>query len=104
MGSGSYGTAYLVVGEQTHRQKVIKEIDLNNMPDDDIKAAFREVKVMGQLKHPNIVQFHDVYKTKKKRLCIVMEYADGGDLNQIVKMKQKVLKETGDTSVYFSEE
>jgi NIMA (never in mitosis gene a)-related kinase len=31
-------------------------------------------------RHPNIVRFKEVYKTKNGRLCIVMEYADGGDL------------------------
>lgn len=56
------------------------------------------------LHHTNIVKFYDVYKTKKKKLCIVMEYADGGDLNKIIKQKKKQLKETGDTSVYFPED
>ena len=32
-----------------------------------------------------------------------MEYADAGDLNKIIKEKKKKLKDTGDTSVYFSE-
>lgn len=83
---------------------VIKEIDLNEMEESDQKAALTEAKVMEMLKHPNIVQFYDVYKTKKKKLCIVMEYADGGDLNKIIKSKKKILKESGDTSVYFSED
>lgn len=44
---------------------------------------------MEMLNHPNIVKFYDVYKTKTKKLCIVMEYADGGDLNKIIKAKKK---------------
>jgi NIMA (never in mitosis gene a)-related kinase len=36
--------------------------------------------VLEQLNHPNIIRFHEVYKTKHRKLCIVMEYADGGDL------------------------
>jgi NIMA (never in mitosis gene a)-related kinase len=32
--------------------------------------------------HPNIVKFKEVYKTKKGMICIVMDYADGGDLKQ----------------------
>lgn len=32
---------------------------------------------MEQLKHPNIVNFREVYKTIKGKLCIVMDYADG---------------------------
>jgi len=37
----------------------------------------REAKILEFLSHPNIVKFREVYKTKKGRLCIVMEYADG---------------------------
>jgi len=29
------------------------------------------------LQHKNIIQYHEHYKTKKGRLCIVMEYAAG---------------------------
>lgn len=83
---------------------VIKEIDLNEMEESDQKAALMEAKVMEKLSHPNIVRFYDVYKTRKKKLCIVMEYADAGDLNQVIKDKKKKLKETGDSSVFFSED
>lgn len=44
---------------------------------------------MEMLNHPNIVKFYDVYKTRRKKLCIVMEFADGGDLNKIIKKKKK---------------
>ena len=40
----------------------------------------REAKILEVLNHPNIVRFMEVYKTKKGKLCIVMDYADGGDL------------------------
>lgn len=85
LGTGAYGTAYLVKGQTSGRQMVIKEIDLNEMEESDQKAALTEAKVMEMLYHPSIVKFYDVYRTKKKKLCIVMEYADGGDLNKIIK-------------------
>lgn len=37
------------------------------------------------MKHDNIINFKEVYKTKKNKLCIVMDYADGGDLSQKIK-------------------
>lgn len=89
LGSGTYGTAFLVKGQESGALRVIKEIDLNEMDESDRKAALTEAKVMEKLNHPNIVTFHDVYKTKKKKLCIVMEYADAGDLNRVIKDKKK---------------
>ena len=36
-------------------------------------------------------------------LCILMEYADNGDLSTIIKSKKKMLK-AGNTEAYFAEE
>jgi len=40
---------------------------------------------MKNLDHPNIIRFKEVYRTKMHKLCIVMEYADGGDLSSEIK-------------------
>ena len=32
--------------------------------------------------------FHEVYKTKKGKLCIVMDYADGGDIADKIKKQR----------------
>jgi NIMA (never in mitosis gene a)-related kinase 1/4/5 len=59
---------------------VIKQIDIQAMSEDERKETLREAKILEVLNHPNIVRFKEVYKTKKGKLCIVMDYADGGDL------------------------
>lgn len=56
---------------------MIKQIDLTDMGEDERKETLREAKILEVLNHPNIVKFHEVYKTKKGKLCIVMDYADG---------------------------
>ena len=50
------------------------------MSEDERKETLREAKILEVFNHPNIVRFKEVYKTKKGKLCIVMDYADGGDL------------------------
>ena len=42
--------------------------------------TLKEAKILEVFNHPNIIRFREVYKTKKGKLCIVMDYADGGDL------------------------
>lgn len=49
--------------------------------------CYKEAKIMRQLDHPNIIRFKEVYRTRGHKLCIVMEYADGGDLNSLIKGK-----------------
>jgi len=50
---------------------------LNSIPESERKDTFKEAKILEALKHPNIVRFKEVYKTKKGKLCIVMDFADG---------------------------
>ena len=44
--------------------------------------------------HPNIVAFEDAYR-ENEDLCLVMEYADAGDL-------ESKIKERAETKDYFS--
>jgi NIMA (never in mitosis gene a)-related kinase len=65
-------------------------MDLNAMSQSEKDETIKEAKILELLNHPNIVKFREVYRTKKGKLCIVMEYADGGDLaNQVKEIKAK---------------
>ncbi len=77
LGEGSFGKAYLVHCENSGDDAVIKEIDITRMTEEEKKEVLKEAKIMESLKHPNIIRFREVYKTKKGNLCIVMDYADG---------------------------
>jgi len=56
---------------------------------DEKKEAMQEAKIMEVLQHPNIVKFREVYTTKTGKLCIVMDYCDGGDLLMLIRKKIK---------------
>ena len=50
------------------------------MSEEEKQDTLKEAKILEVLNHPNIIRFKEVYKTKKGKLCIVMDFADGGDL------------------------
>jgi NIMA (never in mitosis gene a)-related kinase len=90
LGKGSFGKAILVQCESDSSFAVIKQIDLSDMSKEEETEALLEAKIMEPLCHQNIICFREVYKTKSKKLCIVMEYADGGDLQtKIKKVKEE---------------
>ena len=63
----------------------MKKIDIKAMSEDEKKDTIKEAKILEVLNHPNIIRFKEVYKTKKGQLCIVMDFADGGDLQKLIK-------------------
>ena len=52
------------------------------MKDEERKEALSEATILERLDHPNIIRFKETFTMKKPKLslCIVMDYADGGDL------------------------
>lgn len=104
LGVGSFGTAYLVECQSDKQYAVIKQIDIQSMSEDERRETLREAKILEVLQHPNIVRFKEVYKTKKGKLCIVMDYADGGDLQGKIKEKYKIKEKSGGGLQYWSED
>lgn len=58
---------------------------MEGMKTEEQQECYKEAKIMKKLDHPNIVWFKEVYRTKMHKLCIVMEFADGGDLSTEIK-------------------
>jgi len=73
---------YLVESESNNDLAVIKMRDLKKLRHDDRLEILIDAKKLEIIKHPNIIRFREVYKTKTKRLCIVMDYAENGNLKE----------------------
>eukprot|EP00451_Oxyrrhis_marina_P040969 CAMPEP_0204392830 /NCGR_PEP_ID=MMETSP0469-20131031/61978_1 /ASSEMBLY_ACC=CAM_ASM_000384 /TAXON_ID=2969 /ORGANISM="Oxyrrhis marina" /LENGTH=540 /DNA_ID=CAMNT_0051386851 /DNA_START=40 /DNA_END=1662 /DNA_ORIENTATION=+ len=78
LGQGSFGTAY-VVKDKNGKQFVMKQIDTSKMTSNEKKEARNEVTVLSALKHPYIVSFRESFMDRSY-LCIVMDFAEHGDL------------------------
>jgi NIMA (never in mitosis gene a)-related kinase len=81
VGSGSYGEVVLVREKRTREKLVIKVIDASSMTDAEREDTLRETKVLASLDHPNIIRYRESFFSRDGRLCIAMDYADGGDLH-----------------------
>ncbi|XP_076409408.1 serine/threonine-protein kinase Nek1 isoform X5 [Peromyscus maniculatus bairdii] len=79
IGEGSFGKAVLVKSTEDSRHYVIKEINISRMSGKERQESRREVAVLANMKHPNIVQYKESFE-ENGSLYIVMDYCEGGDL------------------------
>lgn len=73
LGSGSFGTAWLVADERRKDEEhVMKQIFVGMLEPDDTVDALKEARLLGQLKHPNIVALKEAF-IEEQFVCIVTE-------------------------------
>jgi NIMA (never in mitosis gene a)-related kinase len=84
VGQGSYGKAILCKRKSDAKLCIIKQISLSKMSPKEAKLTEQEATLLARLRHPNIVAFWESFLSKNQ-LHIVMEYADGGDLDNYIK-------------------
>ncbi len=88
IGKGGGGRVYLGVHKHTQKKAAIK-ICSKQMTSKELERVRMEYNVMNQLRHKNIIRLHGVFENES-RLCIVMDYAEGGDLFELIKKKGKL--------------
>ncbi|XP_060739309.1 serine/threonine-protein kinase Nek1-like isoform X2 [Tachysurus vachellii] len=76
---GSFGKAILVTFKEDGHQYVIKEIGISRMSNKERQVSCKEVAVLANMSHPNIVQYKESFE-ESGCLYIVMDYCEGGDL------------------------
>ena len=89
LGEGSFGIVYKVVRKTDHKQYALKQINLQKMGYEEKNNALNEVRLLASLNHPHVVKFLEAFPVHSgnyiSKLCIVMEFADGGDLSSRIK-------------------
>lgn len=75
LGEGTYGVVYKAQDRLSGDIVALKRIRLDNEDEGVPCTAVREISLLKELRHPNIVRLHDVLHRDKK-LTLVFEYAD----------------------------
>jgi len=89
LGTGSFATVKLGVHIKDGTKWAIKCIDKNALVDpEDEEALETEVKIMGDVTHPNIITLREVFDTKNT-FYMVLEVCAGGELFDRIVDKEK---------------
>jgi len=66
IGEGTYGIVYKAKDKKTGELLALKKIRLDAEAEGIPSTAIREISLLKQLQHPNIVRLYDVVHTEKK--------------------------------------
>jgi cyclin-dependent kinase 2 len=75
IGEGTYGIVYKAKDKVTNQYVALKKIRLEGESEGVPSTALREITLLKELEHPNVVQLLDVVVSKQK-LYMVFEYCD----------------------------
>jgi len=85
LGKGGYGLVILAKNKDNNSEVAIKYIDFTKFEDEsDIDKVIQEGQILFKLSHENIIKFED-FTYNKSRAILIMEYVEGGDLNNRIK-------------------
>jgi NIMA (never in mitosis gene a)-related kinase len=90
LGKGAYSIVYKARRLSDNKIYALKKVKLANLKEKEKRNALNEVRFLASIKHPNVISYKEAFLDENKHfLCLVMEYADGGDLFQRIQLYQK---------------
>lgn len=93
IGKGTFGKVKLGTHTLTGEKVAVKILEKDRIKDSsDIERVSREIKILKQVNHPNIVKLYEIIETPKQ-LYLIMEYASGGELFDYIVARSR-LKES----------
>lgn len=93
LGTGGFGKAYLAARNSDQLQVCVKEMHLSGNDKVDLKDSLEEVRILRTLDHKFIVRYIDHFN-ENENFYIVMEFADGGNLDEKIKARRNLFSET----------
>ena len=88
IGQGAFGVAILVRRKEDGLALVIKKVKVGMMTDKERTDALQEVSILSKLQHPHVIAYHEAFLNEGS-LNIVLDYADGGTLEDQIKSAKK---------------
>ncbi|KAK4259313.1 hypothetical protein QN277_005657 [Acacia crassicarpa] len=91
IGAGGFGTVYVARNRETGALCAIKELKDIHKPE-NMKSLQKEIKILSQLEHPNIVKYYG-HEEDGHKISLYMEFIESGSLKKYI-LKRGALHET----------
>ena len=71
-----------------NRYYVIKEINTENLSQEQSIEAIEEINILGSVSSPHIVKYYDSFISDNGNINILMEYCHKGDLGTFLELRR----------------
>ena len=90
LGEGAYSTVFKVKRNIDNKIYALKKVKLLNLSEKEKENSLNEVRILASVKSNFVVSYKEAFFDEKDNtLCIVMEFADRGDLYQKIVQHKK---------------
>eukprot|EP00347_Sterkiella_histriomuscorum_P011905 403370648 len=90
IGEGAFSQVYRVIRINDNVEYALKQVKMAKLSDKEKQNALNEVRILASIQHPNVIAYKEAFFDEaSSTLCIVMEFADSGDLYQKILEHQK---------------
>ena len=97
IGSGAFSTVSLVKNKKDNKLYALKRVELSKMMSNEKDNSLNEIRLLASVNHKNIIAYkQSFYEESTNTLNLVLEYADGGDLQSKITAHKNIKK-------YFNE-
>ena len=99
IGEGTFSKVKLGINTITKEKVAIKILEKSKIIEkDDLERIFREMKIIKQLNHQNIVKVYEIFENNEYYF-IIMDYCEGGELFDYIVKKERLKEE--ETAYFF---
>ncbi|CAD8202721.1 unnamed protein product [Paramecium octaurelia] len=90
LGEGSFSTVLKVKRQSDQQEYAMKKVRMGQLKEKEKENSLNEIRILASIQHPNIIAYKEAfYDEQSQCLCIIMEYADQGDLQQHIQQQLK---------------
>ena len=87
IGEGAYSTVYTVKRIEDDKIYALKKVKIKKLSKKEQTNALNEVRILASVNSPYVIGYRESFIDEvEQTLCIIMEYADDGDLYQKIKL------------------
>ena len=82
LGSGSFSDVWKVARRSDGEEYAMKKVKLMKLSTKEKENALNEIRILASVEHKNVIGYKEAFFDEQtNELCIVMEMANGGDLD-----------------------